>query len=469
MLSLKNISLGYHGNELLREVSLRVAEGERIGLIGENGSGKSTLLKILAGSLESDSGTVDAGKQRIAYLAQEPVVLSSDEMSGGERSRAALERLFEIQNGGGATAPHTPYDIYLLDEPTNNLDIEALEWLERLITNSPATFIIVSHDRKFLDNTVTKIIEIDSFTKNIKTYGGNYSYFKVEKQAERDRELGAREDYEKKIDHLKGSIQQKKIWAKTGSTETVRTDTEKMGAGIQMDRSTHIFSIAKNLERRLAKTHEEAPIDRHIAKVLDFEFLPTERSGTIVFEARDLVKKFAAVTIGPLSAHIEYGDTVAVTGKNGAGKSTFIEMLAGHITPDGGTVSRAKNLTLGYLRQKPLVGTQTVFESMPNGTREEITRTHHILARFGFIESQISKPISILSPGERSRLTLAQLVVTGPNCIILDEPSNHLDLEALEALENALQTFTGTVIVISHDRYFLERIKPTKVIEVKRG
>jgi macrolide transport system ATP-binding/permease protein len=462
MLSLKNITIGFHNHELLRGVNLRVGKGERIGLIGENGSGKSTLLKIMAGLIEPESGQIET-KASVGYLAQEPVVIGANEMSGGEKSRRALEKTFGL---GEFNAPTN--DIYLLDEPTNNLDIDALEWLENIIRTSPASFIIVSHDRKFLDNTVTKIIEIDTFTKSLVTYGGNYSYFREKKQAERDNEIKMREAYVNKVEKLSESIKQKKNWAKTGSTETVMTDTEKMGAGVRMDRSVHIFSIAKNLERRLARTHDEAPLDRHIAKTLDFEFLPTERAGTVVFEARDLVKKFTKATIGPLNAHIEYGDTVAITGKNGAGKSTFIEMLAGTLTPDSGTVSRAKNLVLGYLRQKPLIETQTVFESMPNSTREEITRTHHILARFGFTETQITKPISILSPGERSRLTLAQLVVTGPNCIILDEPSNHLDIEALEALENALRTFTGTVIVISHDRYFLERVQPNKVIEVKR-
>ncbi|MEN9621752.1 MAG: type ribosomal protection protein [Candidatus Parcubacteria bacterium] len=462
MLSLKNLSIGFGATELLKDVSFKVSKGERMGLIGENGSGKSTLLKVLAGIMESESGRIDM-KGTVGYLAQEPVVIGADEMSGGEKSREALKKAL------GSDA--TEHNLYLLDEPTNNLDIDALEWLERLIQNSPASFIIVSHDRKFLDNTVTKIIEIDSFTKSIVSYGGNYTYFREKKQQERENELNARAQYEKKVSDLSDSIKQKKVWARTGSTETVRTDTEKMGAGIQMDRSTHIFSIAKNLERRLAKVHEEAPIDRHIVKALDFEFLPTERSGTVVFEAKAVVKCFAnkTITIGPINTHLEYGDKLAITGKNGAGKSTFIEMLAGTITPDSGTIARAKNLSFGYLRQKPLIETQTVLESMPNSTREEITRTRHLLSRFGFTENQVAKPISILSPGERSRLVLAQLVVTGPNCIILDEPSNHLDIEALEALENAIRSFSGTVIVISHDRYFLERIQPNKTLEIKRA
>ncbi|HEY0908001.1 MAG TPA: ABC-F family ATP-binding cassette domain-containing protein [Candidatus Paceibacterota bacterium] len=464
MISLKNITIGFHNQEPLKDVSLKVARGERVGLIGENGSGKSTLLKIMAGLLEADSGGIDR-KGSVGYLVQEPVVIGSDGMSGGERSRAALETAL------GTDA--SEHDVYLLDEPTNNLDVVALEWLENLIKRSPAGFVIVSHDRKFLDNTVTKIVEIDSFTKKLVPYGGNYSYFREKKQSERDNELKRRDAYEKKVDRLNDSIREKKNWAKTGSTETVMTDTEKMGAGVRMDRSVHIFSLAKNLERQLARTHEEAPLDRHVPTPLSFEFLPAERSGAVAFEARDLVKKFAgkagdSVTIGPISAHIEYGDTVGIVGLNGAGKSTFIEMLLGHIAPDSGELSRAKNLALGYLRQKPLIEEQNVVDSMPNSTREEITRTRHILFRFGFTENQVTRPISLLSPGERSRLVLAQLVVTRPNCIILDEPSNHLDIEALEALEEALRSFEGTVIVVSHDRYFLERIKPNKMIEMVR-
>lgn len=455
MISLKNISIGFHALELLNDVSLKISSGERIGLIGENGSGKSTLLKILVGLMEPDQGRIER-KGSIGYLAQEPLVIGMDEHSGGERSRQALEDTFAVK-----------HDIYVLDEPTNNLDIDALAWLESTIRASKAAFIIVSHDRAFLDATVTKIIEIDSFFKKLRSYGGNYTYFKETKERELASEVKAVLDHEKKVKDMTHSIGEKKLWAKTGHTAPNTTDNDKFLAGVMMDRSTHIFSIAKNLERRLKKIHEEAPDKRHIEKPLDFEFLPIERSGTVVFEVRDITKTFSpTVTIGPLSAHIEYGDTVAITGKNGTGKSTCIEMLTGALTPDSGTILRAQNLHIGYLRQKPLIEDQTVFESMPHSKRDEITRTRHILSRFGFTDEQITKPIALLSPGERSRLILAQLVVMAPNCIILDEPSNHLDIPALEALERALLTFTGTVIVISHDRYFLERIKPTKVIEM---
>ena len=454
MLSLNNISLAFHNQELLKEASLKIAPGERIGLVGENGSGKSTLLKALAGLLEPESGTIER-PGTVSYLAQEPVDDVSSHLSGGEKSRLALDNVFSEKA-----------DVYLLDEPTNNLDLEALAWLEKKISDSPAAFLIVSHDRKFLDNTVTKIVEIDPFTQSLVVYGGNYSYFREEKEKALDRERGTRKDHEERVAGLTDSIKEKKGWVMTGLKNPNTTDNDKFLRGVMVDRSTRIFRTAKKLEKQLEKERDEAPLKRRTEQTLDFEFLPAERSGTVVFEATDVIKKFSTKTIGPVSAHIEWGDRVAITGPNGSGKTTFLEMLAGGMPSDGGSISRTANLSIGYLRQKPLVDEKTPLESMPSSTREEITKSRHMLARFGFTDTSVNKQIRLLSPGERSRLILALLVVTQPNCIILDEPSNHLDTEALEALEKAIQSFEGTTIVVSHDRYFLERLRANRVIAI---
>jgi ATPase subunit of ABC transporter with duplicated ATPase domains len=456
MLSLNNISLAFHNQELLKEASLKIAPGERIGLVGENGSGKSTLLKALAGILEPESGRIER-VGTVAYLAQEPVDDVSSHLSGGEKSRKALDRVF----AEGA-------DTYLLDEPTNNLDLEALAWLEKKVMDSSAAFLIVSHDRKFLDTVVTKIVEIDPFTHSLIVYGGNYSYFREQKAEAMDRERASRKDHEERVVGLTDSIKEKKGWVMTGLKNPKITDSEKMGLGVRVDRTVRIFGAAKRLEKQLEGERESAPMKRKMEQALDFEFLPAERSGTVAFEIVDLIKNFPGKTIGPVSAHIEYGDRVAIVGPNGAGKTTVLEMLAGNgtVAPDAGSISRAANLEIGYLRQKPLVDDSTPIESMPSATREEVTKSRHVLARFGFTDASVGKKISLLSPGERSRLILARLVVTQPNCIILDEPSNHLDTEALEALEKAIQAFEGTILVVSHDRYFLERLGANKTIKI---
>jgi pleuromutilin/lincosamide/streptogramin A transport system ATP-binding/permease protein len=454
MLSLNNISLAFHNQELLREASLAIAPGERIGLVGENGSGKSTLLKALAGILEPESGRIER-VGTVAYLAQEPIDDVSSHLSGGEKSRKALDRVFAEDA-----------DTYLLDEPTNNLDLDALAWLEKKVMDSPAAFLIVSHDRKFLDTVVTKIVEIDPFTQRLTVYGGNYSYFREERARALERERSNRKDHEEKVSGLISSIKEKKAWVMKGLKNPKVTDSEKMGLGVRTDRTIRLFSAAKRLEKQIETELESAPTKRKMEQALDFEFLPAERSGTVAFEIVDLIKNFPGKTIGPVSAHIEYGDRVAIVGPNGAGKTTVLEMLAGNITPDGGSISRAANLEIGYLRQKPLVDDSTPIESMPSATREDITRSRHMLARFGFTDASVGKKISLLSPGERSRLILARLVVTQPNCIILDEPSNHLDTEALEALEKAIQAFEGTILVVSHDRYFLERLRANKTIAI---
>jgi pleuromutilin/lincosamide/streptogramin A transport system ATP-binding/permease protein len=454
MLSLNNISLAFHNQELLKEASLKIAPGERIGLVGENGSGKSTLLKALAGLLEPESGHIERTGST-AYLAQEPIDDASSHLSGGEKSRKALDRVF----AEGA-------DTYLLDEPTNNLDLEALTWLEHKVADSPSAFLIVSHDRKFLDTVVTKIVEIDPFTQSLVVYGGNYSYFREQKAEAMDRERASRKDHEERVLGLTDSIKEKKGWVMTGLKNPKITDSEKICLGVRTDRTIRLFSAAKRLEKQLEQTHEDAPLKRKIEQALDFEFLPAERAGTVVFEVTDITRNFPGKTIGPISAHIEWGDRVAITGPNGSGKTTLLEMLAGNTAPDGGSISRTANLALGYLRQKPLVDDSTPLESMPSQTREEVTKSRHMLARFGFTDASVGKKISLLSPGERSRLILARLVVTQPNCIILDEPSNHLDTEALEALEKAIHAFEGTILVVSHDRYFLERLGANKVIEI---
>jgi ATPase subunit of ABC transporter with duplicated ATPase domains len=234
------------------------------------------------------------------------------------------------------------------------------------------------------------------------------------------------------------------------------------------DRSTKIFKNAKNLEKRLEKFEENGPSVPPPKKKFVFEFLTVKRSGTLVFEAQGVGKKFETVTIGPIDMHVEYGDKIAITGLNGVGKSTLIEILSGVTTTDFGKLQTGQSLSIGYLSQKPLSENNTVIESMLAVTKDINTEARKILSRFELKDNDVTKKISILSPGERSRLILARLVATQPNCLLLDEPSNHLDIEALEALENAIREFSGTVIVVTHDRYFLERIKPSKIIEIKR-
>jgi macrolide transport system ATP-binding/permease protein len=486
MFSVKNVSQSFGNQEIFKDISFKIGSSERVGLIGDNGSGKSTLLRMLSGVMEPDSGRIEK-KSKIGYLTQEVpkeflnktgvVYLKGIDnkiletlgltkellsqklniLSGGERSKIALAKVLSEK-----------HESYLLDEPTNNLDLDALNWLEKYILDSEAIFIIISHDRKFLDNTVNKIIAIDSHTKNIKIYGGNYSYYREKKQEELENQEREYEAYLKKVESFKGSIAEKKVWAKTGHESPNTTDNDRLLAGVMSDRSTKIFKNAKNLEKRLEKFEENGPSVPPPKKKFVFEFLTVKRSGTLVFEAQGVGKKFETVTIGPIDIHVEYGDKIAITGLNGVGKSTLIEILSGVMTTDLGKLQIGQSLSIGYLSQKPLDEDKTVIESMLAVTKDINTEARKILSRFELKDNDVTKKISILSPGERSRLILARLVATQPNCLLLDEPSNHLDIEALEALENAIREFSGTVIVVTHDRYFLERIKPSKIIEIKR-
>ena len=490
MLSIKGISFNIGSQDLFKESSFKLAKGERVGLVGPNGSGKSTLLRLIVGEFSPEGGNIERQGLTIAYLPQEipegslnltgidylglnySQTLASElgietilleqtlsSMSGGEKSKIAFLALSSKK-----------YDVYLLDEPTNNLDRESIEALERFILASKATFIVVSHDRKFLDKTVRKILEINPHTKKLAMYSGSYTEYADRKLRELEREEEEYRDHVEKVEGFKESIKDKKAWAEKGHSSPNTTDNDRLLAGVMSDRSTHIFSIAKNLERRLRRMQDAEPAKPLPKRKLSFQFLPIERSGSMVFDARNIVKKLGALTLGEYNFRVEYGDKIAILGKNGEGKTTLLEILVGKKKPDRGVLTIGANLVVGYLGQNPLGNeVDTVLSSMLHATIDDMTEARYILSLFSLKDEDINKRIRDLSPGERSRLILARLVAQKPNCVVLDEPSNHLDLEALEALEKALRSFAGTVIVVSHDRYFLEQIKPEKMYELTRS
>jgi len=490
MLKCQDISKKFEDQVILNKINFLIKPGEKVGLVGNNGAGKSTLLKIIAGLSKPDFGEIkNENKWQIGYLPQEFNLEEEEKtvreivgeieyknlgalklpneildrqirsLSGGERVKVSLARVLSIK-----------FDLYLLDEPSNNLDLPGLLALEDFIKKTNAAFLVVSHDRKMLDRVVTKTVEIVEETREAKIYDGGYSKFLEEKEKEYLRKQEEYSDYAQEKKRLKNSLLEKMLWGKKGTEDPKVTDNDKYLKQYRKDRAARSFAAAKVIEKRLGRLEEAEKPKRRIP--LKFEISPSVRGGDLVFDLKGVEKKVGELQIGPLDVSVAYGDKIALLGPNGAGKSTLAGILAG-AECDKGEVRRGTNLVISYLSQFPLrlfeKEEMTVIEAALMVCRENPTEAHYILHKFSLGEEDWKKPVRFLSPGERSRLILSLMVLKKPNCLILDEPSNHLDLEATSSLERSLTDYEGTLIVISHDRYFLDKIKPNRTYLFEEG
>ncbi|RYI27554.1 ABC transporter ATP-binding protein [Bacillus infantis] len=351
-----------------------------------------------------------------------------DLLSGGEKTTVVLGKLLI----------HNP-DILLLDEPTNHLDMEAIEWLESYLKSCRGIVLIVSHDRYFLDRTVTKIVEIEDMESI--TYKGNYSSFISQKEENMRIQYEHFREQQKKINGMEKTVSDLRDWA-------MRADNNKF------------FRRAASIQKKLDKMDIiEKPVFKRRNMRLDIK--AAQRSGKEVIKADRLCKSFNDKVIFKNSGLlVQYGERVGLLGSNGSGKTTFLKMLLGEVLPDGGTVELGANVQAAYLPQKIVFNDEelTVLEAF----REDISivegKAREYLAKFMFYKKSVFTKVKQLSGGERIRLKLAMLLYQDINLLILDEPTNHLDIPSIETLEAALEDFEGTVFFISHDRYFINRI-----------
>ncbi len=504
ILRCENIRKSYDDFLVLDGIDFSLRRGERIGIVGPNGIGKSTLLKITAGIDKDYEGKVHA-KKGVKYIPQEisgdelnmsvlkflqkengggvqnvassffqKLNLSIDifdkkisELSGGEKNKVAITRILI-----------SPHDTLLLDEPTNNLDFETLWFLERVIKKSKKTFLIISHDRKFLDNFVSKILEIGEFSKKATMYDGTFSQYMSERKARVEKEWS---DYNETIKknakiksaadkHLKSvAVIDKTLKDKRKMSRKI-TDKDHLASGMIGERAGKIGRQAKVLKNRLEKMTidtQEKPKQRLPIKL---DLVVTEKSGDRVLNIEKVEKQIGNTKIGPLDLSVVYGDRILIVGANGTGKSTLIKMILGESKIDKGNLKVGKRVKFGYLPQETNFETnETLRKKFLATTDKEEGEMRKILNRFGLTEEDMKKKITDLSPGERSRFILATLVAQTANCLVLDEPSNHLDLEALGALEQALEKYKGTLIVVSHDRHFIDNINVAKTYLLKDG
>ncbi len=514
ILSCNHISKSFVTGDVLNDCSFHIEDREKAAIIGLNGAGKSTLLKIITGELTADSGEVTIAKnKKLGYLAQyqdidtdstiieemyktkENLIRTEERLrelehemkkTDGEELKNLMDTYsklchnFELENGYAYKSEITGVlkglgfseddfnkkisslsggqktrvflsrllllkpDIILLDEPTNHLDMESINWLEVFLSNYPGAVIIVSHDRYFLDKIVTHVIEIENH--KLISYQGNYSEFAVKKAKEREIELKHYYNQQREIKHQEEVIEKLKSFNREKAVKRAESREKAL--------------------QKMDKLNKPVTIDSE----MHLKFSPQILSGNDVLRVSDLSKSFGETTLFEnLSFDIKRGEKVAIIGNNGTGKTTILKIINDLLDADAGETVIGSKVLIGYYDQEHHVLTteNTLFEEIsdayPDMTNTEI---RNILAAFLFTGDDVFKRVGDISGGERGRMSLAKLMLSKSNFLILDEPTNHLDITSREILENAINNYDGTVLYVSHDRYFINKTA-TRILELK--
>ncbi|MFF1485370.1 ABC-F family ATP-binding cassette domain-containing protein [Streptomyces sp. NPDC058319] len=383
-------------------------------------------------------------------------------LSGGQAARAGLASLLLSR-----------YDVFLLDEPTNDLDLDGLDRLERFVTGLRAGTVVVSHDREFLTRTVTKVLELDLAQRQINLYGGGYAAYLEEREVARRH---ARDDYEEYADKkaaLQERAQTQRAWMDKGVKNARRkagSDNDKIGRKFRSEASEKQAAKARQTQRMIERleTVEEPRKEWE----LHMEIAAAPRSGAVVATLRDAEVRRGSFALGPVSLQIDWADRVAVTGANGAGKSTLLAALLGRLPLDAGRATLGSGVLVGEVDQARHLfhGSEALLDAFRSAVPDtEPADVRTLLAKFGLKADHVLRPAATLSPGERTRAALALLQGRGVNLLVLDEPTNHLDLPAIEQLESALDAYEGTLLLVTHDRRMLRAVRTTRRLEVVDG
>jgi ATPase subunit of ABC transporter with duplicated ATPase domains len=438
-LAARNITKSYGDTVVLDGLTLSVTPSSRIGVVGPNGIGKSTLLRVLAGLEEPDGGTVSREPPGlgVAYLVQER---ESADLSGGEASRRNLEAILAADA-----------DVLLLDEPTNDLDFAALELLERFVDSHRGGIVAVSHDRAFLER-MTAIVEFEAETRRVRVYSGGWSEFVYQREAAQTRQESAYAGYRVERARLEEQARRMRQWEKRG-----------YGQGRKKKKTKDIKKAAAKKLGRLGRVEKPwTPWE------LRLELSPRQRGGDLVARLSDAVVERNGFRVGPVDLELRHGDRLALLGRNGAGKTTLLKALLGELSLTSGERRLGPGTVLGELPQGvgPFAGDERLLDTFVERSGVPAGEARSLLATFALGADDVLRPGRSLSPGERGRAAIALLAARGVNALVLDEPTNNLDLEAIEQLELALESFEGAVVLVTHDRRFMEAFGATQTLEV---
>ncbi len=512
---------------LLKDVSVSLDSSQRIGLIGKNGCGKTTLIRLIRGELSPTGGTIYLKERlKIGYLPQQTPLyreaaveeylwsakphledvqrrmnryfngLTDDYTSvteyqeaGGYRFEVTVEQVISrfgfareflrtsltaLSSGersriGLARVLLTEPDLLILDEPTNHLDLDALQWLESFMSECSLPFVVISHDRHFLDTCCTSIWEIEK--GELTTYSGNYSWYRDYKNKEKERMMAEYEKQTKKIRQLKAAAAKRKGWALSHQPQTGPNGYAPVFESIHNEAKQAMVQ-AKSIEKRieLAVQREEAkkPV---IEKKRKISFEESVLRNRIILTVDNLGKDYDGCEIfRNLSFYVPNGARLAVTGKNGCGKTTLLDIITGRSADYAGSYRWVPQAAVGYFSQEheTLDLARSVLDNMPGGGRGDQTRTRSLLGSLNIRGETVFRKLTELSLGQRSKAAVAALILSEANVLVLDEPTNHLEISAREAIEEALLEYTGTVIFVSHDRYFTSNLA-TCVLDMETG
>ncbi|MGN1312124.1 MAG: ribosomal protection-like ABC-F family protein [Bacilli bacterium] len=525
-MQVSNLKAGFKNNEILKDISFHLAQGEKVGLVGPNGSGKSTLLKVLSNELPLDSGKIKLENETITYLKQEishefddySIIdyikkqtgigkleirlselennLTDDNMDeygdildnflslDGYSFESNLQNLIDGLNldksldskistlSGGEKIKVllcamllSNGDILLLDEPTNNLDIEAIDWLENYLHNLKKSIIMVSHDEVFLNNIVSKIFEMSDGKLN--EYNLSYDDYLKQKDLEYEKDklkyLNAIEERKK----IKVRLQKAKDWSNKGTSSKAHNDNDKIANNFAKERtrSSEVSKLSKALDEIDIPTFQERK------KINFFLDLDNEKGNKNIY-VDDLVCGYENFQTVPLKLNIDFGSKISIKGNNGSGKTTFIKTILGLIKPIDGNIIIGNDVKIGYISQDTIINDKniSVYKFITSGLDDiDCSLVFTLLNNFGFNYDDRDKKYSELSPGQRTRVNLAKIALHKINVLILDEITNHLDKEALELIYELVESYPGTIISISHNRKYNEILNADYSLDISTG
>ena len=384
---------------------------------------------------------------------------TTSSLSGGEAARAGLAAMLLSQ-----------FDVYLLDEPTNDLDLDGLDRLESWVLGLASPVLLVSHDRRFLHRVITGVAEIDEFSHRLSLFGGGWQAYLDERERARRHAWEAFDEYDTKRRDLGDRAQRQREWAQQGQAKVRRSgENDKHIRNFKIDQTEQLAGKAAQTKRAAERLDVvEKPREPW---ELRLEIPAASRSGDVVARLSGAVVDRGDFRLGPVDLLVSFGDRIALVGHNGAGKSTLIDLVLGRVEPDDGSADLGSGVVPGEIEQvrAQLTGAATLVRSFVDATGMDVGDARTLLAKFGLVGDHIERPTVSLSPGERTRASLALLMANGANLLVLDEPTNHLDLPAIEQLEQAIDTFPGTVLLVTHDREFLDRIRVSRTVHLRDG